>query len=141
MCCISRFKIKCTLKFVNNNKMTCHPGKIYSRLVFMSLQLHYNLGHKISAIVATGNGPAYTTGRISYTFGLQGPCISTDTACSSSLVATHLAHKGILAGDTITGLAGGINTMLLPITSCTISTLGALSPNARCKTFDASADG
>ncbi len=34
-------------------------------------QLHYNLGHKISAIVATGNGLAYSTGRLSYTFGLQ----------------------------------------------------------------------
>lgn len=33
-------------------------------------------------------------GRVSYTFGLTGPCVSTDTACSSSLVATHLAHKG-----------------------------------------------
>ena len=34
-------------------------------------QLHYNLGHKITAIVATGNGLAYQTGRLSYTFGLQ----------------------------------------------------------------------
>lgn len=34
-------------------------------------QLHYNLGHKITAIVATGNGLAYTTGRLSYIFGLQ----------------------------------------------------------------------
>ena len=31
--------------------------------------------------------------------------------------------------------------MLLPITTCTICGLGALSPSARCKTFDASADG
>jgi Beta-ketoacyl synthase, N-terminal domain len=38
-------------------------------------------------------------------------------------------------------VAGGTNTLLLPITSCTISSLGALSPVARCKTFDASADG
>ena len=103
--------------------------------------MHYNLGHKISATVATGNGLPYATGRLSYTFGLQGPCISTDTACSSSLVATHLAHKEVFAGDTVAGLAAGVNTMLLPITSCTISTLGALSPHARCKTFDASADG
>ena len=34
-------------------------------------QLHYNLGHTITAIVATGNGLAYSTGRLSYTFGLQ----------------------------------------------------------------------
>ena len=55
--------------------------------------MHYNLGQKISATVATGNGLAYATGRLSYAFDLRGPCVSTDTACSSSLVATHLAHK------------------------------------------------
>ena len=38
-------------------------------------------------------------------------------------------------------MAGGVNAMLLPITTCTISGLQALSPDARCKTFDASADG
>ena len=41
-----------------------------------------------------GNGAAYMVGRLSYTFGLTGPCVSTDTACSSSLIAAHLAHKG-----------------------------------------------
>ncbi|KAK9803914.1 hypothetical protein WJX72_004698 [[Myrmecia] bisecta] len=104
-------------------------------------QLQYNLGYKISPGIATGNGISYLVGRLSYTFGLQGPCVSTDTACSSSLVATTLAHKGLLAGDTIAGLAGGVNAMLLPITTCTICGLNALSPVGRCKTFDASADG
>lgn len=43
----------------------------------------------------TGSGAPYMVGRLSYTFGLTGPCVSTDTACSSSLVATHLAQKGV----------------------------------------------
>ena len=43
-----------------------------------------------------GNGAAYMVGRLSYSFGLTGPCVSTDTACSSSLIAAHLAHKGAL---------------------------------------------
>lgn len=38
-------------------------------------------------------------------------------------------------------VAGGVNAMLLPITTTSISALSALSPSARCKTFDASADG
>jgi len=38
-------------------------------------------------------------------------------------------------------VAGGANAMLLPITTCTICGLQALSRDARCKTFDASADG
>ena len=49
--------------------------------------------------------------------------------------------QGLLAGHTVAGVAGGVNAMMLPITTCTICGLGALSPSARCKTFDASADG
>ena len=67
--------------------------------------------------------------------------MSTDTACSSSLVAAHQAHKSILAHETVASMAGGVNTMLLPVTTISICGLGALSPAARCKTFDASADG
>ena len=46
------------------------------------------------AAVSTGNTFPFMVGRVSYSFGLQGPCISTDTACSSSLVSAHLAHTG-----------------------------------------------
>ena len=56
-------------------------------------QLQYNSGHRITPAIALGSGISYLVGRVSYTFGLMGPCISTDTACSSSLVAMHLAHK------------------------------------------------
>lgn len=70
-----------------------------------------------------------------------GPSISTDTACSSSLVSAHQAHKGLLSHETVAALAGGVNTMLLPITTASICGLGALSPTARCKTLDKSADG
>ena len=43
---------------------------------------------------STGNTAPFLVGRVSYTFALTGPCISTDTACSSSLVAAHLARSG-----------------------------------------------
>ena len=72
-------------------------------------QLQYNLGYGISPAIATGNGISYLVGRVSYTLGLQGPCISTDTACSSSLVAVDLAHKVILY--TVLFLPHGTNTL------------------------------
>ena len=46
-----------------------------------------------SSSAITGHGLSFLVGRVSFTFGLQGPCVATDTACSSSLVATHLAAQ------------------------------------------------
>ena len=106
------------------------------------IQLQQNLGHRLGPASVTGNGISYLVGRLSYTFNLTGPCISTDTACSSSLVSLAQAHASLAAASRQqAALAAGVNAMLLPSTSAAISSLGALSPEARCKTFDATADG
>lgn len=55
--------------------------------------------------------------------GHAGPCISTDTACSSSLVATHLAHKGLLLGESSAAVASGSNIMLSASTTAAICQL------------------
>ncbi|CAL8465609.1 g5145 [Coccomyxa elongata] len=89
----------------------------------------------------TGHGLSFLVGRMAYTFGLSGPCVSTDTACSSSLVALHLAHQGLMTGETAAAAAGGVNVMLTPQTTARICLLQALSPVGRCKTFDESGDG
>jgi acyl transferase domain-containing protein/acyl carrier protein len=96
---------------------------------------------KLSPQAIVGNGAPYMVGRLSYTFGLTGPCVSTDTACSSSLVATHLAAGALRGGECGAAVAGGANVMLLADTTSAICQLQALSPVGRCKTFDASADG
>ncbi len=94
-----------------------------------------------SASSITGHGLSFMVGRLSFTFGWQGPCISTDTACSSSLVALHLAHQGILRHESEFALAGGVNVMLIPQTTSRICLLQALSVVGRCKALDASSDG
>ena len=48
-----------------------------------------------SVYAATGSAISIAAGRLSFVFGLQGPCVSIDTACSSSLVALHAASHGI----------------------------------------------
>ena len=73
--------------------------------------------------------------RVSYTFGLAGPCVSTDTACSSSLVAGHLAHTGLLNGEATAAIAAGVNTLLSSLTTVAICQLqaGTLLGSCICK--------
>ena len=95
----------------------------------------------IDAYVATGNAHSVASGRISYQLGLQGPSVSVDTACSSSLVAVHLACQSLRAGECRMALAGGVNLILTPDVTVTLSKSHMMSPDGRCKAFDASADG
>jgi acyl transferase domain-containing protein/surfactin synthase thioesterase subunit/acyl carrier protein len=90
---------------------------------------------------ATGNGHCFAPGRLSYTFGFQGPSLAVDTACSSSLVAVHLACQSLRAHEATVALAGGVNLMLSPDTTRLTATTQGLSPDGRCKTFDAAANG
>ena len=74
-------------------------------------------------------------------FGLQGPSITIDTACSSGLVAVHYACQSLRTGECRMAIAGGVNMMLSPDLSIALSHARILSPDGRCKTFDAAADG
>jgi acyl transferase domain-containing protein len=90
---------------------------------------------------ATGTVPNAAAGRISFTFGFQGPCISVDTACSSSLVAVHMACQSLRTGESNLALAGGVNVVLSPDAMVMYSKWGMMAPDGACKTFDAAADG
>ena len=80
-------------------------------------------------------------GRVAFALGLEGPAVAVDTACSSSLVAIHQACQALHSGDCDLALAGGVNVLLSPVTTIATSRARMLSPDGRCKTFDAAADG
>jgi epothilone polyketide synthase D len=96
---------------------------------------------RLDAYSKSGSMMSMAAGRVSYTFGLEGPSVSLDTACSSSLVAIHLACRSLQLGESNLALAGGVNLILSPVTMAGIVRLQALSPDGRCKTFDAGANG
>lgn len=96
---------------------------------------------KINSYSGMGMADFSTVGRVAYHFGFEGPAMIIKTACSSSLVAVHQAVRALQCGDCDVAIAGGVNLVLIPEINVCLTKGGFLSPDGRCKTFDASADG
>ncbi|MFE4578301.1 SDR family NAD(P)-dependent oxidoreductase [Streptomyces chartreusis] len=113
--------------------------------VFVGL-MHVGYGsgvpaHELESHIGIGSSGSVASGRISYVLGLRGPTMTLDTACSSSLVAMDLAAKSLRAGECTLALAGGVTVLSSPQPFIAFSRQRGLSPDGRCRSFAAGADG
>ena len=90
---------------------------------------------------ASGQASASYPGGSRISSGLRGPTSPWTRAARSSLVAIHQAVASLHLAECDLALAGGVHLRLSPVTSLALAKTRALSPDGRCKTFDAAADG
>lgn len=90
---------------------------------------------------ATGSYNCIVSNRISYFFNLHGPSIAIDTACSSSLVSIHYACQSLRNQECNMAISGGVSAIVSPEMTIAFSQGKLMSPDGKCKAFDASADG
>jgi phthiocerol/phenolphthiocerol synthesis type-I polyketide synthase C len=95
----------------------------------------------LDAYFGTGTHASILANRISYLFDLRGPSWVAETACSSSLVALHGARNSLQARECNLAIVAGVNTLLSPELFVALSQAQMLSPDGRCMTFDARANG
>ncbi|WP_160138416.1 type I polyketide synthase [Chryseobacterium sp. c4a] len=88
-----------------------------------------------------GIGQNFITAHLAHIYNFKGPNMVIDTACSSSLTAIHQAAASILSGESEIALAGGVDILLDEGLFVGLSNAKILSPDGRCKTFDADANG
>ncbi|MFB9881004.1 beta-ketoacyl synthase N-terminal-like domain-containing protein, partial [Planobispora siamensis] len=115
-----------------------YVGNMYDH--YSSRFLH-GAPESVEGTLFTSSAPSVMAGRVSYTLGLEGPSLTVDTACSSSLVAIHLAVRALRRRECSLALAGGVTVMSMPVAFVEFCRQRALSPDGRCKSFSASADG
>ena len=111
----------------------------YSALLWASRERYVTPDNE--PFVLPGNTGCIAANRLSYFFDFKGPSFTVDTACSSSLVAVHLACESLWRGESQAALAGGVQALIHPGIQMSFCKAGLLSPDGRCKSFDAAADG
>jgi acyl transferase domain-containing protein/acyl carrier protein len=93
------------------------------------------------AQAGTGTSPSMAAGRLAWLLDLNGPAMVVDTVCSSSLVALHLACNALRQRECDIAIVGAANAICAPENMVVVSKLLALSPDGRCRAFDAGANG
>ena len=97
--------------------------------------------HGVTEYSVTGISLAMLANRISYHFNLMGSSMAYCTACSAGLSALHAAMSALRCGDCTQALVGSVTFLGSGRMSSSFNLMGVISPEGKCHSFDAEANG
>jgi acyl transferase domain-containing protein/surfactin synthase thioesterase subunit/acyl carrier protein len=116
-------------------------GGVVTSYLVAHQKRHSSLPGATGSMQHIGNDKDFLSTRLSYKLNLTGPSLNIQTACSSSLVALHQACRSLACGECRMALVGAA-TVRMPHKSGYLYNKGdILSPDGRCRAFDARAEG
>ena len=118
-----------------------YVGTNLSSYMLSNLGSNPDLIKSMGSSIFFSNVQDFAATRVSYKLNLKGPSINISTACSTSLVAVHSACQGLLNYECDLALAGGVSIQSLQKQGYFYQEGGITSPDGRCRTFDAKAQG
>ncbi|MFF3566762.1 amino acid adenylation domain-containing protein [Nocardia jiangxiensis] len=126
-----------------DGRIGVYAGSSQSRYFLENVYPHVmDQANSMASLPATsGSSPGGIATRVAYKLGLTGPAMSVQTACSTSLVAIHVACQDLLSYQCDVALAGGASLNPNPHQGYQAIADGPLSPDGRCRAFDAGANG
>jgi acyl transferase domain-containing protein len=111
-------------------------GNLHGQIAFREFILSTT---NLQSVIAAGHD--FLPTRVSYKLNLTGPSVNVQSACSSSLVAVHLARQSLLTGECDAAVVGGVSIYLPQEAGYHYQEGMILSPDGRCRPFDAEANG
>lgn len=107
----------------------CAKGDYEEKIVMTADRAYYNPTN------------SFASSRISYFLNLTGPAVFSDTACSSTLTVIEEACDNLVLGNCEVAIAGGGGIYSTPSMMVGSSQSLLFSPDEKCYTFDARANG
>ncbi|KAL4784866.1 hypothetical protein BJX76DRAFT_367271 [Aspergillus varians] len=126
-----------TLDEIQGSKTSVYCGSFtndYSAMAVKDLEYY-------PKYLVTGVGNSILSNRISYFYNLQGPSVTIDTACSSSLVCFHMGAQSLRNGEAEISIVVGSALHYDANVYITMTDLGMLSTDGRCRHGDAAGSG